>query len=472
VDFRNHIDGADVPARSHETLEVIDPSTGAVYGSSARSGPADVDDACAAASRAYAGWRRTVPQQRARALLRLADAMEEHADELVAAEVRDTGKPVAAFREDELEPIIDVIRFFAGAARTLSGSATGEYAPGFTSMLRREPLGVCAQITPWNYPLMMAVWKIAPALAAGNTVVLKPADTTPASTVLLARIAAEVLPPGVLNVVCGDRDTGRALVEHRIPRMVAVTGSVRAGREIATAAAADLKRTHLELGGNAPVLVFDDVDIAATAEALAGIAFYNAGQDCTAPTRFLVHDKVHDLFVSELARAASALRTGAPAEAGIAFGAINNQSQFDTVRATIASLPARASIVTGGAALERPGYFHQPTVVAGLRQDDAIVQRETFGPVVTVQPFASEEQAYEFANGVDYGLAASVWTHDHRRAMRAGAELDTGIVWLNTHGTTVSEMPHGGTKHSGYGSDLSVQGLFDYTRVKHVMSAL
>ncbi len=340
--FLNHINGTDVAAQSGATLDIIDPSTGEVYGTSPNSGASDVDDACQAALTALGSWRRTTPSQRARALLKLADAMEARASDLTSAEVTDTGKPIAAFRDDELEPIIDVVRFFAGAARSMTGSATGVYAPGFTSMLRREPIGVCAQITPWNYPLMMAVWKIAPALAAGNTVVLKPADTTPASAVLLAQIAAEHLPPGVFNVVCGDRDAGRALVEHPTPRMIAVTGSVRAGREIAAAAAADLKRTHLELGGNAPVLIFDDVDIAATAETLAGIAYYNAGQDCTAPTRLLVQDKVHDLFVREFARAASALRTGAPAESGIAFGPLNNQIQFDAVRATVAALPPHA----------------------------------------------------------------------------------------------------------------------------------
>ncbi|MEU6293998.1 aminobutyraldehyde dehydrogenase [Streptomyces erythrochromogenes] len=465
----NHIAGADRPAADGATMELIDPATGREHRRAPRSGRADTDAACAAAAAAYAHWSATTPAVRQRALLGIADAIEEHAEALVAAETGDTGKPAHLFRTEELPAIVDSVRFFAGAARNLPGAAAGEYTEGRTSLLRREPVGVCAQITPWNYPLMMAVWKIAPAIAAGNTTVLKPADTTPTSTALLARIAAAHLPPGVLNVVCGDRDTGRDLVAHRDVALVAVTGSVRAGRQIAAAAAVDLKRVHLELGGNAPVLVHDDVDVDATAEALAAVAYYNAGQDCTAPTRFLVHHRIHDAFLAAFAERVRALRTGGPDEPDADFGPLNNAAQLASVRELLGRLPDRAEIVAGGARLPGPGFFHEPTVVAGVRQGDEIVQEEIFGPVVTVQSFTDEAEALRLADDVRHGLAASVWTTDHDRAMRATRALHTGIVWVNTHGTTVSEMPHGGVKHSGYGSDLSMAGLLDYTRVKHVM---
>ncbi|MER6997146.1 aldehyde dehydrogenase family protein [Streptomyces sp. NPDC000410] len=444
-------------------MELTDPATGRVHRHAPRSGRADTDAACAAAAAAYPHWSSTTPATRQRALLAVADAIEAHADALTAAESADTGKPPEQFRTEELPAIVDAVRYFAGAARNLPGAAAAEYTEGRTSLLRREPVGVCAQITPWNYPLMMAAWKIAPALAAGNTTVLKPADTTPSSSVLLARIAAAHLPPGVLNVVCGDRDTGRALTAHRAVALIAVTGSVRAGQEIAAAAAAGLKRVHLELGGNAPVIVHDDVDIASTAAALAAVAFYNAGQDCTAPTRLLVHARVHDAFLTAFTAATRALRPGTD------LGPLNNATQLAAVRGLLDRLPDHAEIVTGGTRIPRPGFFHEPTVVTGVRQDDEIVQEEIFGPVVTVQPFADETEALHLADGVRFGLAASVWTTDHDRAMRAMRALHTGIVWVNTHGTTVSEMPHGGVKHSGYGSDLSLSGLLDYTRAKHVM---
>ncbi|TFE50458.1 aldehyde dehydrogenase family protein [Streptomyces sp. ICN441] len=459
----NHIGGADVPAACGAATRLVDPTSGLTRGTAPLSGTADTDAACAAAAAAYDRWSLTTPAQRQRALLRIADAMEDHADALVAAETGDTGKPAGLFRADELPAAVDTVRYFAGAARNLPGSAAGEYTEGRTSLLRREPVGVCAQITPWNYPLMMAVWKVAPAIAAGNTVVLKPADTTPSSSALLAGLAAEHLPPGVLNVVCGDRDTGRALVHQPAVRMVAVTGSVRAGREIAAAAAADLKRVHLELGGNAPVIVHHDADIETTAAELAAVAYYNAGQDCTAPTRILVHTAVHDAFLTAFAAQAEKRRPAAD------FGPLNSAAQLASVEGLLERLPTRAEIVAGGARAPRPGYYHEATVVTGVQQDDEIVQQEVFGPVVTVQPFADETEAFRLANGVRLGLAAGVWTTDHDRAMRATRALHTGIVWVNTHGTTVSEMPHGGVKHSGYGSDLSLAGLLDYTQVKHVM---
>ncbi|MFJ3231033.1 aminobutyraldehyde dehydrogenase [Streptomyces sp. NPDC086787] len=465
----NHIGGTETAARSGATLPLVDPATGRVHGSAALSGPEDVDAACRAAERALPGWAATTPAERQTALLRLADALERHADAVAAAEVTDTGKPRALFLADELPAVVDVLRYFAGAARNLPGAAAMEYTSGRTSLLRREPVGVCAQITPWNYPLMMAVWKIAPALAAGNTVVLKPSETTPSSTVLLARLAAEHLPPGVLNVVCGGRDTGRDLVAHPAVRLVAVTGSVRAGQQVAAAAAADLKRLHLELGGNAPVLIHEDADPAATAEELVPLAFYNAGQDCTAATRILVHHRIHDAFRDAFAERAARQVTGDPDAPDTDFGPLNSAAQLASVRRLLDGLPDHAEVVTGGSALDRPGFFHSATVVAGVGQDDEIVRSEVFGPVVTLQPFTDEAEAFEMANAVPQGLAASVWTRDHDRAMRASRALHTGIVWVNTHGTTVSEMPHGGVRHSGYGSDLSLTGLLDYTQVKHVM---
>lgn len=470
---KNFIDGELVESTGGATMPLIDPSTGEKYGTAPVSNEQDIDNAYAAASRAFKEWKKTTPSQRQKALLDFADEVERNAEGLITAEGRNTGKPNHVTAAEEIPPMVDQIRFFAGAARILEGKSAGEYLADHTSWIRREPIGVVGQVAPWNYPMMMAIWKICPAIAAGNTVVIKPSDTTPVTTVMLAELAAKHLPAGVLNVVTGDRVTGANLVSHPTPELVAITGSVAAGKAVAVSAGGNLKRTHLELGGKAPVIVFDDADIGAAAEGIATAAYFNAGQDCTAATRVLASASIAAELTAALAEQAKAATTtfGRPADDEDAWvPPVNNVNQLERVLSFFTDVPSHASVAVGGNRQGDKGFYVEPTVIGGLQQQDRLIQQEVFGPVITVQSFTDEEQAIGYANGVEYALASSVWTKDVSRALRVSNALDFGCVWINTHIPLVAEMPHGGFKSSGHGKDLSMYGLEDYTRIKHVMA--
>ncbi len=469
--YRNFINNEFVNAHSDRTMPLISPVTEQQIGQSPISGTEDINAAVAAASAAFPAWRAATPAVRQKHLLALADAIDNNLEELADAQIAETGQLKRFVISEECVLASDHFRFYAGAARMLHGLATAEYLEGFTSSIRREPIGVIAQVAPWNYPLMMAVWKIAPAVAAGNTLVLKPSDTTPSSTLKLAELIAEHLPPGVVNIILGDATTGAELVAHPDVRMVSITGSVPAGRAVGRSAGENLKRSHLELGGKAPVIVCDDADLDAAAEGIAQAGMFNAGQDCTAATRVLVAASIADTFIAKLVAEAEKLQPGAPDDPNAFYGSLNNRKHFDKVMGILAELPVHAQVLTGGHRVGDVGFYIAPTIIAGLQQQDREIQEEIFGPIITVQTFNDLDHALQLANDVSYGLSASVWSNNHATCERASRELDFGCVWLNAHIPFVVEMPHGGFQDSGYGKDLSLYSLEEYTRIKHVMSA-